>query len=292
MNSSNVSDVSWSGQRPKVVVLARDSARQSSAFAPLFDLISAQCDVVVDDASFSSPLMESEAHLAIVLGGDGSILHAARQMGERQLPVLGVNLGKLGFLAATSPGELDSVLGSVVAGNCHIQDHLMFKCTVQRNGEVRAECLGLNEAAILGGTPFSILDIDLYVDSKWATSYSCDGLIISTPVGSTAHSLSAGGPIVQKTMDAFVISAISPHTLTVRPVVDSAQRVYEMAVRQSNQSTSITVDGQVIADLSVDDRVRVTRAEPRFRLIEVEGHNDYQTLREKLDWGGRIRHKK
>ena len=89
-----------------------------------------------------------------------------------------------------------------------------------------------------------------------------------------------------------MISAISPHTLTVRPVVDSAQRVYEMAVRQSNQSTSITVDGQVIADLSVDDRVRVTRAEPRFRLIEVEGHNDYQTLREKLDWGGRIRHKK
>ena len=123
MNSSNVSDVSWNGQRPKVVVRARDSARQSSAFAPLFELISAQCDVVVDDASFSSPLMESEAHLAIVLGGDGSILHAARQMGERQLPVLGVNLGKLGFLAATSPGELDSVLSSVVSGNCHIQDH-------------------------------------------------------------------------------------------------------------------------------------------------------------------------
>ena len=292
MNSPKSSNLNWIGQRPNAIVLARDSARQSSTFGELFEQIAMHCNVVLDDSTFSQSLADFNAHLVIVLGGDGSILHAARQMGEHQLPVLGVNLGRLGFLAATFPGEFSGVLGRVVSGDCHIQDHLMLECSVERNGEVRAKSLGLNEAAIVGGSPFSILDIDLYVDSQWATSYSCDGLIISTPVGSTAHSLSAGGPIVQKTMDAFVISAISPHTLTVRPVVDSAQRVYEMAVKQSNQSTSITVDGQVIAELSVDDRVRVTRAEPRFRLIEVEGHSDYQTLREKLDWGGRIRHKK
>ncbi len=256
------------------------------------ETIASQLDVVEQGAELRQPEILDEVDLLVVLGGDGSILRAAQQMGTRQRPVIGINLGRLGFLAAISPGEVESALASIVSGDCVITSHLMLKCSLIRDGKVESEQLGLNEAAIRVGNPFSLLDIDLYVDSKLATTYSCDGLIISTPVGSTAHSLSAGGPILRKTMQAFVIAAISPHTLTVRPVVDSAERVFEMRVRTAGVVASLVVDGQQLACLSPDDRVRIERASESFQLIEVADHDDYQTLREKLDWGGRIRHKK
>jgi len=239
---------------------------------------------VVDDASL--------ADLAIVLGGDGSILRASRELSTLGIPAVGVNLGRLGFLASVSPSEVEQAFGDVVAGNCRIVEHLMLQCTVLREGQKVASAIGLNEAALLRGAPFSILDIDLHVDGDLATTFSCDGLIISTPAGSTAHSLSAGGPILRKTLDAFVISAISPHTLTVRPVVDSSSRIYEMTLRETTAETAVAVDGRVIANVTQQDVIRVEKAERPFLMIEVDGQNDYRSLREKLDWGGRIRHKK
>jgi len=239
---------------------------------------------VVDDVSL--------ADLAIVLGGDGSILRASRELSTLGIPAVGVNLGRLGFLASVSPSEVEQAFGDVVAGNCRIVEHLMLQCTVLREGQKVASAIGLNEAALLRGAPFSILDIDLHVDGDLATTFSCDGLIISTPAGSTAHSLSAGGPILRKTLDAFVISAISPHTLTVRPVVDSSSRIYEMTLRETTAETAVAVDGRVIANVTQQDVIRVEKAERPFLMIEVDGQNDYRSLREKLDWGGRIRHKK
>ena len=164
----------------------------------------------------------------------------------------------------------------------------MFDCVVQKDGEQVAETLGLNETAILGGPPFSIMEVDLYVDGELVTTYSCDGLIISTPVGSTAHSLSAGGPILRKDLWAFVIQPISPHTLTMRPVVDTAERVFSVSVRNPSKSTSVVVDGNTIANLGTDDRVTIRQADESFRMIEVSRHGYYRTLREKLGWGGRI----
>jgi NAD+ kinase len=133
-----------------------------------------------------------------------------------------------------------------------------------------------------------MLYVDLYIDGELATTYSCDGLIISTPVGSTAHSLSTGGPILRKNLQAFVISPISPHTLTVRPLVDAADRVYEAVVREPNETTSVVVDGRTICRLTNRDRVQVRRAEPTFKMVEVAGQTYYRTLREKLGWGGNI----
>src|SRR5690606_30015257 len=125
----------------------------------------------------------------------------------------------------------------VVAGNYQVIHHLMFRCQVERTQGEPIELIGLNEVAVLAGPPFAILEIQLYVDAQLATIYSCDGLIISTPVGSTAHSLSAGGPILQKSLQAFVILPISPHTLTNRPVIDSADRVYELVVPEPHEGT-------------------------------------------------------
>jgi NAD+ kinase len=167
----------------------------------------------------------------------------------------------------------------------------MIQCTVTRGDAVIQRQVGLNEAAILGGPPYSMLSIDLYVDSDLVTTYSCDGLIISTPVGSTAHCLSAGGPILRKDLQALVILPISPHTLTVRPVVDTADRRYEMVVNQPHENTTVVLDGVPVCRLTGDERVSVQRADSRFKMVEIPGHNYYRTLREKLGWGGNVKGK-
>jgi NAD+ kinase len=242
--------------------------------------------VAGEDFEYATDLEKVDADFALVFGGDGSILRSAHQMGENQIPVLGVNLGKLGFLADLQVEDLISALEDIGAGNYQIVEHLMIRCQVFDGEKLLADEIGLNEVAIMGGPPFSIQYIDLYVDGELATTYSCDGLIISTPVGSTAHNLSAGGPILRKNLQAFVVSPISPHTLTVRPVVDGAERIYDIVVRESNKSTSALLDGRVVSQLTPKHRVRVQRAEQIFKLVEISGRGYYRTLREKLGWAG------
>ncbi|TVS20589.1 MAG: NAD(+)/NADH kinase [Planctomycetaceae bacterium] len=278
------------GQRPRVLLLGSgERPRVQQAATCLRPLIEQYADIVLCDFDYREDLAKYPADFAIVLGGDGSILRAAKQMGSHQIPLLGVNLGRLGFLADISPDELAHCLPQLVAGRCTIIQHLMFTCAVIRGDQVLDTHLGLNEMAILGGPPYSMLYIDLYVDSDLVTTYSCDGLIISTPVGSTAHSLSAGGPILRKDLQAFVVLPISPHTLTVRPLIDTADRVYEAHVRESNESTSVVVDGVTIHRLTAEDRVRVQRAEASFQMIEIDDRKYYRTLREKLGWGGDVK---
>jgi len=264
-------------------VNARDEAQR------LRPTIEKLAEIVLTDFEYKADLSQVEADVAIVLGGDGSILRAAHQMGLKQRPIIGVNLGKLGFLADINPAEFEHMWPKVCAGRFRVVHHLMFTCQIWRNERMYAEHLGLNEAAILTGAPFSILSVELHVDGQWATTYSCDGLIISTPVGSTAHNLSAGGPIVRKDLQAFVISPISPHTLTMRSVVDTAERTYELIVPEPNEGTAVIVDGRMVHHpVLPGDRVRVQRAAPTFQLVEVPGQGYYRTLREKLGWAGRI----
>jgi NAD+ kinase len=276
--------------RPRVMVLALgERPHIASEALRLKPLVEQVAEVVLFDLEFKADLSQVEADFAIVMGGDGSILQAAHQMGYHQVPILGVNLGKLGFLADLSPNDLLSVLPHVCQGFYKTVEHLMFECRVMRGGKVLHQMLGLNEVCILAGRPFAILDVNLYVDAELVTTYSCDGVIVATPIGSTAHSLSAGGPILRKDMQAFVFLPISPHTLTNRPVVDSAERVFELVVNQPHAGTAVVVDGREICGLAADDRVRVERAEPKFKLVEVPGRSYYRTLREKLGWGGRLR---
>jgi NAD+ kinase len=274
----------------RVMILAdgtRDELR--AAAERLQPVIARHLDVVGVSLDFAAALPDCDAEMAVVLGGDGSILRAAHQMGHRQLPVIGVNLGNLGFLADLQPEELDDVLPEVAAGRHRVIDHLMLECTVVRDGQPGEPALGLNEVSVLAGPPFAILDVRLYVDGDLVTTYSCDGLIVSTPVGSTAHNLSAGGPILRKDLQALVISPISPHTLTNRPVIDSAERTYEMVVPDPHEGTTLVIDGQVQGPLTARDRVRIVRSDACFQLVEVADRGYYRTLREKLGWGGRLR---
>jgi NAD+ kinase len=227
-----------------------------------------------------------EADLTLVLGGDGSILRAARQMGYRQRPVLGVNLGRLGFLADLGCDEACQAFPDIVAGRFTLTEHLMFECVV--DGPDGCRCLlGLNEVAIQPGPPFHMIGLDLLIDGEPVSHYGGDGLIISTPIGSTAHSLSAGGPIISQELNAFVLTPICPHTLTYRPLVDAADKTYTIAVRRLSPAASLhlIVDGQEQGQLTIDHRVVVRRAPVAFRLVKVPGHSYYRTLRDKLRWG-------
>lgn len=286
----SLADVVRAGRKLRAVVLGSGDRRPEieQQVEKLLPDIREVVDIVDIDFHYSKVFDSKPADIAIVFGGDGSILRAAHQLGYHQVPVVGVNLGRLGFLADIPPAEVLTALKQINQGEFRLIDHLMFRCQVFLNGEVVAEELGLNELAILGGPPFSIQHIDLYVDDILATTYLCDGLIISTPVGSTAYNLSAGGPILRKNLQAFVISPISPHTLTVRPIVDTADRIYEVIVTEPNESTSAVVDGQPLIRLTAQHRVRITKAAPVFQLIEAYGHNYYSTLREKLGWSGGI----
>jgi NAD+ kinase len=292
MSRPNPSPVPWAataGAKPRALLLGSgDRPNLRDEAARMRPLIDQNVNVVLEDLKYLHDLSAVSADLAVVLGGDGSILRAALQMQENQVPILGVNLGKLGFLASVSPADFPRVLPEVARGECRVVEHLMFRCTIFSGGDPVVETLGLNEVAILTGAPFSILNADLYVDAELATTYACDGLIISTPVGSTAHSLSAGGPILRKTLPAFVICPIAPHTLTVRPVVDTADRVYEVVVPQPNEGTMVVVDGRPVWQLKPNDQVRVVRAKPTFKMIEARGHSYYHTLREKLGWAGNL----
>jgi len=271
----------------KVVVLAPpDKPHVAQALKRLEPVLRKHAEILAIDQAFKYSFDHCEADLVVVLGGDGSILQSARQMGRFQKPVLGVNLGRLGFLAALSPERFLDVWPEVCKGRYSKTPHLMFECKVYRDGSLIQQQVGLNEVSILGGPPYSMLQIDLYVDQQLATTYNCDGLIISTPVGSTAHNLSAGGPILRKTLQAFVISPISPHTLTMRPVVDTADRVFELKLRHTHSSASVVVDGRILCPIDPSTTVRIHRAESSFELISVPGQNDYKTLREKLGWSG------
>jgi NAD+ kinase len=250
----------------------------------LLPFLREHCEVVVYDLGQQVDLGPYEADAALVLGGDGAILRAARQMGYRQVPVLGVNLGKLGFLADLNPEQVRAYLPHVLRGEYRVTRHLMYECQVEGPGGPRT-FLGLNEVVIYSGPPYHLTDIDLAIDGEAVSTFSGDGLILSTPVGSTAHNLSAGGPILRQDLRAFVVTPICAHTLTYRPLVDGADKVYTIQVRRGSAGTTLIVDGQELVPLTTEHRVTFRQAPVEFQLIKVPGHSYYRTLRDKLHWG-------
>ena len=205
-------------------------------------------------------------------------------MAYRQLPVLGVNLGRLGFLADLRPDQVRSCFPQVVRGQYRLTHHLMYECVVD-DGTKPQTYLGLNEIVIHSAPPFRMLDLEVVLDDGPVAHFSGDGLIVSTPIGSTAHSLSAGGPILAQELQAFVITPLCPHTLTFRPVVESADRTYTIRLERADTQATLVIDGQDAIPLTPAHRLSLRRAPVAFTLVKVPGHSFYQTLRDKLHWG-------
>lgn len=223
------------------------------------------------------------ADLALVFGGDGAILRAARQMGYRQIPVLGINLGRLGFLADTSPEDLEACLDQVVRGEYRVSKHLMYECIVLKDGKTRT-CLGLNEVVVHSVPPYHMLDLGLEIDGAPVAHFGGDGLIISTPIGSTAHNLSAGGPILTQELHAFVVTPICPHTLTHRPLVESADKEFRIRLLNDTEPAMLNLDGQETIPITNQDQIAIRKAPVQFQLVKVPNHAYFQTLRDKLRW--------
>ena len=224
--------------------------------------------------------------LVLVLGGDGTILRTCRQLGSRQLPIMGINLGRLGFLADLSPDEFQARFHEIRAREFTVVPHLMYTCRLLRADGSHESHLGLNEVAVQSGAALKILQVHLAINGQDVTTYRCDGLIISTPVGSTAHSLAAGGPLLRQDLQAFVITPISPHTLTNRPLVDRADSVYSLTLPEVPEGATLVIDGQIKLPLRSGDRIEVRKAPVNFQFARLSDHSYYATLHKKLGWGG------
>jgi NAD+ kinase len=225
----------------------------------------------------------AEAELALVLGGDGTILRAAQHMGYQQLPTLGINLGKLGFLADVQQKDADAVLGTLFNKGFEVTDHLMLECKIQGSCGPQT-WLGLNEMVVHADPPLHLINIDLTVDDEPIATFSGDGLIVSTPIGSTGHNLSAGGPILRQELNAFVITPICAHGLTHRPLVDSAERTFGISLHPGSNTGVVSIDGQIQLPITSEHRLTVTAAPVKFRRVKVPNRSYFSTLREKLHW--------
>ena len=263
--------IQWSGARGLAVLLDKETA----SLVP---------DLHVAQVSRSE--LPGQVDVIVVLGGDGTLLSVARAVGDLGVPILGVNLGGLGFLTATTLDEMVPALEALLAGRMAVEERMMLSARLHRGGSVAGTFLGLNDVVIMKAATSRIIDLSVSVDGEPATAYRADGLIIATPTGSTAYSLSAGGPILFATMDAVVLTPICSHTLTNRPIVLPGSQRIEVAVLTS-QDVVLTVDGQVGLALREHDRVEVARAASRIRLVRFPYTHFFSVLRTKLKWGER-----
>lgn len=223
----------------------------------------------------------------IVLGGDGTLLSAAAAIGEREIPLFAVNLGSLGFLTAITVEEIYPELERALKGEHRIGHRRMLDCAVMRDGKRVASYLALNDIVIAKGAAAQMIDLETWADQHWVTTYKADGLIVSTPTGSTAYSLSAGGPIIFPTVPAFAITPICPHSLTNRPVIVPDSTEIQIISHAPDGTAYVNADGKIGEHLNQGDRLIVKRSTHTLSLIRPPRLLYFDVLRQKLNWGKR-----
>jgi NAD+ kinase len=230
----------------------------------------------------------ARADLLIVLGGDGTILSVARSAHPFNVPILGVNLGTLGFLAEVTLSNFYEVLDNVLNGQFECENRMLLNACIWRDKKKVGDYHVLNDVVINKGALARIVNLRVRVNNQYMTSYRADGLIISTPTGSTAYSLSAGGPIIHPSMDALVLSPICPFTLTNRSIVIPDQSLIQVELATESEDVRVTFDGQEGCDFLQGDILEIKKAQTSIKLIQAPGKNYYQTLRKKLHWGSTL----
>lgn len=227
------------------------------------------------------------AEAVIVLGGDGTMLSVSRLVADKEIPILGINLGSLGFITEVNREDLYGAVEKMLSGECGVEERLMLTARIRRDGETIFEYPVLNDVVVNKGALARIIDLETYVNGSYVTTFKADGLIISTPTGSTAYSLSAGGPILYPTLECMVLTPICSHTLTNRPIVLPDDFTVEVIMKSLSEDVVLTLDGQAGFPLRMDDVVEISKARFKARLLMPVERDYFEVLRTKLKWGER-----
>ena len=263
--------IEWLGEHKVEVVIDRET----------------QACVGLDGPALSRHALGEKIEILIVMGGDGTLLSAARALGSHRVPILAVNLGGLGFLTSVTLDELYPLLEQVLAGKHRTSERMMLDAEIVRDGQVAERQCALNDAVANKAALARMLDFDVVVDSNAVGRYRADGIIVATPTGSTAYSLAAGGPIVDPDLDAFIITPICPHMLTNRPLVIPDTAKIELDFAPAEEPVYITLDGQIGFQLKAGDRVGITKSSSRVTLVRPPSKTYFEVLRSKLRWSER-----
>ncbi len=273
--------------KPEALSLARDIAGWLSARGVKVLVEKEVAEQIGHPDHIHRDGIPSSADLLIVLGGDGTLLSVARLSGVESIPVLGINLGGLGFLTEISKEETFPVLEKILAGDFETEQRLMLKATILRRGEIIGESTVLNDIVINKGVLARIIDMETHIDGAYLTTFKADGLILATPTGSTAYSLAAGGPIVYPSLNSIIVNPICPHTITNRPLVVPDTATVKIILKTADQNVHITLDGQVGMPLQGGDVVEAHKAPGHIQLIRSPYKTYFELLRNKLRWGER-----
>lgn len=232
----------------------------------------------------SRPLLGEVCDLVVVVGGDGSLLHAARDIVRYKTPVVGINRGRLGFLTDISPNEVLSKLDQVLSGDYTMDRRFLLELEVRSGNQVKHEAVALNDIVLHAGKSVHMIDFELSIDGHYVYRQHSDGLIISTPTGSTAYALSAGGPIMYPTMDAIVIVPMHPHTLSSRPIVVGGESEIKIQIRDNRVLPMVSADGQTSVSLQIGDWLHIRKHPFKLSLLHPPGYDFYAACRTKLGW--------
>ena len=230
--------------------------------------------------------MNSKCDIAFIIGGDGTLLRSAQYLSTANIPICGINRGRLGFLVDISPDHIEENLESILSDNYSVDERISLIGTVIRNGQEISKNISFNDVVIHSKDAVRMIEMDTMLDGKKLYTVNADGLVVSTPTGSTAYSLSCGGPILQPSMEALVMVPICPHLLSNRPIVIGMNSVIEIRLSdKSHTNASVTFDGQINVPIEANDLIKITKGEVTLKLIQPPGINFLSILREKLGWG-------
>lgn len=226
--------------------------------------------------------------LAIVIGGDGTLLNAARSLASYDVPLLGINQGRLGFLADISPDHMIEKLDAILDGKYQAEERILLTATIERAGKPTHQSDALNDVVIHKWGVMRMIEFETYINDVFVHTHRSDGIIVATPTGSTAYALSSGGPILHPALHVMVLVPVSPHSLSNRPIVIDADSCVKIIVKNSSQcNAQVTCDGQISLELAADDVIKISQ-DKKIRLIHPAGHDPYTILRAKLHWGGKL----
>ena len=230
--------------------------------------------------------MKSKCDIAFIIGGDGTLLRSAQYLSKANIPICGINRGRLGFLVDISPDHIEENLESILSDSYSVDERISLVGTVIRNGKEISKNISFNDVVIHSKDAVRMIEMDTVLDGKKLYTVNADGLVVSTPTGSTAYSLSCGGPILQPSMEALVMVPICPHLLSNRPIVISMNSIIEIKLSDKSQTNaSVTFDGQINVPIEANDTIKITKGQVTLKLIQPPGINFLSILREKLGWG-------